>query len=100
MGGVGGRHPGWGRRRLASPASQLTSLDVSQMQEAVREGDGEGRHDREEPAEHWLPPQPGQPGEQLLAGCGGLSLVHHGDDGDAQVLRGLKLTQLEEQEWL
>ena len=29
-------------------------------------------------------------GEQLLAGCGGLSLVHHGDDGDAQVLRRLK----------
>ena len=31
MGGLGGRHPGWGRRRLASPASQLTSLGVSQM---------------------------------------------------------------------
>ena len=73
---------------MASPASQLTSLGVSQMQEAVREGDGEG--DREEPAEHWWPGKPGKPGEQLLAGCGGLSLVHHGDDGDAQVLRRLK----------
>ena len=55
---------------------------------AIQVGDGEG--DREEPAEHWWLPQPGKPGEQLLAGCGGLSLVHHGDDGDAQVLRRLK----------
>ena len=51
-------------------------------------GGGEG--DREEPAEHWWPPQPGKPGEQLLAGCGGLLLVHRGDDGDAQVLRRLR----------
>ena len=70
---------------MASPASQLTSLDVSQMQEAVRKGDGEGN--REEPAEHWWPPQPEKPGEQLLAGFDGLLLVHHGDDGDAQVLK-------------
>ena len=73
---------------MASPASPLTSLGVSQMQEVVREGAGEG--DREEPVEHWWPPQPGKPGEQLLAGCGGLLLVHRGDDGDAQVLRRLR----------
>ena len=83
---------------MASPASPLTSLGVSQKQEAGREGCGEG--DREDPAEHWWPPQPGKPGEQLLAGCGGLSLVHHGDDGDAQVSRRLKKTQLEGQQWL
>ena len=76
---------------MASPASQLTSLDVSQMQEAMREGDGEG--DREEPAEHWWLPQPGKPGEQLPAGCGEPLLVHHGDDGDAQVQRMLTETQ-------
>ena len=35
---------------------------------------------------------PGKPGEQLPAGCGGSSLVHHGDDGDAQVSRKLKET--------
>ena len=49
---------------MASPASPVTSLCVSQKQEAGREGCGEG--DREEPAEHWWPPQPGKPGEQLL----------------------------------
>ena len=53
-------------------------------------GGGEG--DREE---HWWPSQPGKPGEQLPAGCGEPLLVHHGNDGDAQVLR-----RLEEQEWL
>ena len=83
---------------MASPACPLTSLGVSQMQEAGREGCGEG--DGEEPAEHWKPPQPGKPGEQLLAGCGGLSLEHHGDDGGAQVLRRLKEKSLEGQEWL
>ena len=31
-----------------------------------------------------------KPGEQLLADFDGLSLVHHGDDGDAHVLRRLK----------
>ena len=82
---------------MASPASPMTSLAVSQKQEAGREGGGEG--DGEDPAEHWWPPQPEKPGEQLLAGYDGLSLVHHGDDGDAQVLRRLKKkTQLEEQE--
>ena len=35
-------------------------------------------------------PQPEKPGEQLLADFDGLSLVHHGDDGDAHVLRRLK----------
>ena len=98
MGGLGGRRPGLGRRRLASPASPVTSLCVSQKQEAGREGCGEG--DREEPAEHWWPPQPEKPGVQLLAGCDGLSLEHHGDDGGAQVLRRLKETSLEVQVWL
>ena len=73
---------------MASPASPLTSLGVSQMQEVVREAAGEG--DREESVEHWWLPPPGKPGEQLPAGYGKLSLVHHGDDGDAQVLRRLK----------
>ena len=82
---------------MASPASPMTSLAVYQKQEAGREGGGEG--DGEDPAEHWWPPQPEKPGEQLLSDCDGLSLVHHGDDGDAHVLRRLKsMTQLEEQE--
>ena len=45
------------------------------------EGGGEGEEDL--PAEHWWLPQPGRPGEQLPAGFGGPSLVHHGDDGVA-----------------
>ena len=83
---------------MASPASQLTSLDVSQMQEAVREGDGEG--DREEPAEHWWPPQPGKPGGQLPADCGGALLEHHGGGGDVQVSRKLKDTAVSALQWL
>ena len=67
------------------------------MQEAGREGGGEGDGEEHHPAEHWWPPQPGKPGEQLPAGCGGLSLGHHGDDGDIQVSRKLKETQLEGQ---
>ena len=83
---------------MVSPASPLTSLGVSQKQEAGREGCVEG--DWEDPAEHWRLPQPGKPDEQPPAGCGELLLVHHGDDGDALVLRRLKETQLEEKEWL
>ncbi len=61
---------------------------TSKMQEAGMEGCGEG--DLDHPAEHWWLPLPGKPGEQLPAGYDGLSLVHHGDDDDAQVLRRLK----------
>ena len=78
---------------MACPASPLTSLVASQKQEAGREVFGEGVEDL--PAEHWWwwLPQPGKLGEQQPAGCGGPSLVHHGDDGDAQVSRELKETQ-------
>ena len=95
---VGELHPCW--RRWACPASpHMTSPDASQIQEVAREEGGEGER-VENPAKHWWLPQPGRFGGQLPAGCGGPSLVHHGDDGDAQVLRRLKETQLEEQEWL
>ena len=49
--------------------------------------------------EHWLLPLPGQPGEQLHAGCGEPLLADSGDDGDAQLARKLKKTQWEAQEW-
>ena len=74
---------------MACPASPLTSLVASQKQEAGREGGGEGVEDL--PAEYWwwwLPQ-----GGQLPAGSGGPSLVHHGDDGVAQVSRELKENQ-------
>ena len=76
---------------MACPASPLTSLVASQKQEAGREVCGEGVEDL--PAEHWWwwLPQPGKLGEQQPAGCGGPSLVHHGDDGVAQVSMKLKL---------
>ena len=76
---------------MACPASPLTSLVASQKQEAGREGGGEGEEDL--PAEHWWLPQPGRPGEQLPAGFGGPSLVHHGDVGVAQVSMKLKLKE-------
>ena len=83
---------------MACPASPLTSLVASQKQEAGREGGGEGEEDL--PAEHWWLPQPGKPGEQLPAGCGGLLLEHCGAGGDVQVSRKLKETQMEGQQWL
>ena len=55
-----------------------------------RGGRGEGL-----PVEHWLLPQPEQPGVQLHAGCGEPLLAGRGDV-DAAHLK-LKLTQLEEQ---
>ena len=78
---------------MACPASPLTSLVASQKQEAGREVCGEGVEDL--PAEHWWwwLPQPGRPGEQQPAGFGGPSLVHHGDDGVAQVSMKLKLKE-------
>ena len=79
---------------MASPASPLTSPCVSRKQEAVREGGGEG-DEEEDPAKHWWPSQPGKPGVQLHAGCGVLSLVHHCNDGDAQVLTRMEKTQRE-----
>ena len=72
---------------MACPASPLTSLVASQKQEAGREGCGEGEEDLL--AEHWWLPQ----GGQLPAGSGRPSLVHHGDDGVAQVSRELKENQ-------
>ena len=77
---------------MACLTSPLTPLGASQMQEAGKEGCGEGDREEDHPAKHWWPPQPGKPGEQLPAGCGGSSLVHHGDDGDTQVSRKLKET--------
>ena len=62
----------------------------------MREGGGEGEEE-EDPAKHWWPSQPGKPGVQLHAGCDGPLLVHHGDDGDAQVLTRMEKTQ---REWL
>ena len=81
---------------LASPQS---SLSASQKQVAERDGAGE---DGEDPAEHWWPPQPGKPGGQLPADCGGPLLEHHGGGGDVQVSRKLveKETQMEGQQWL
>ena len=76
---------------MACLASPLTSLVASQKQEAGREGGGEGEEDL--PAKHWWLPQPGRPGEQQPAGFGGPSLVHHGDDGVAQVSTKLKLKE-------
>ena len=70
----------------------MTSPDASQIQEVAREGGGEGDEEEDHPVGHWGLPQPGKPGVQLPAGCGGPSLVHHGGDGDAQVSRKLKLT--------
>ena len=70
----------------------LTSPCVSQKQKTVMEGGGESDEEKD-PAEHWWLPQPGRPGEQLPAGFGGPSLVHHGDDGVAQVSTKLKETQ-------
>ena len=77
---------------MASSASPVTSLGASQRQKAEREGVGKGDGEEDLPAERWWLPQPGKPGVQLPAGCGGPSLVHHGGDGDAQVSRKLKLT--------
>ena len=70
----------------------MTSPDASQIQEVAREVGGEGER-MEDPVKHWWLPQPGRTGRQLPAGCGEPSLVHHGDDGDAQVLRKLTETQ-------
>ena len=61
----------------------------------MREGGGEGEEEEEDPAKHWWPSQPGKPGVQLHAGCDGPLLVHHGDDGDAQVLTRMEKTQRE-----
>ena len=78
---------------MASPAFPLTSLYVSQKQKAEREAVGEVDGEEDLPVEHWWLPQPGRPGEQLPAGFGGPSLVHHGDDGVAQVSTKLKLKE-------
>ena len=78
-------HPSW-KRRASSAYPHMTSPDASQIQEVAREGGGEGER-MEDPVKHWWLPQPGGIGGQLPAGCGGPSLVHHGDDVDAQVLR-------------
>ena len=89
---VGELHPSW--RRWARPASpHMTSPDASQIQEVAREGDGEGDEEEDHPVKHWWLPQPGKPGVQLHAGCGVPLLEHHGDDGDAEVLRRLTETQ-------
>ena len=87
-------HPGSERRSSACPASPLTSLGASQKQVAERDGVGE---DGDLPAEHQWLPQPVKPGGQQPADCGGPSLEHHGDDGDAQMLTRLKETQMEGQ---
>ena len=73
---------------MASRASPLTSPCVSQKQKTVMEGGGESDEEKD-PAEHWWPPQPGKPGEQLPAGYGEPLLVHLGDGGDVQVTRRL-----------
>ena len=59
----------------------------------MREGGGEG--EGEDPGKHWWPSQPGKPGVQLHASYDGPLLVHHGDDGDAQVLTRMEKTQRE-----
>ena len=82
---------------MPHPASLRSSLGASQKQVVERDGDGE---DGEDPAEHWWLPQPGKPGEQLPAGCGGLLLEHCDAGGDVQVSRKLKETQMEGQQWL
>ena len=66
--------PYWGWRRFAHFASPRSSLCASQKEVAERDGVGEGGED---PAEHWWPPQPGKPGGQLPADCGGLLLQRH-----------------------
>ena len=69
------------------------------MQQAAREAFGEVDEGEGLPVEHWLLPLPGQPGEQLHAGCGEPLLAGRGDDGDAQLARMVKKTPWEVQQW-
>ena len=70
------------------------------MLQAAREAFGEVDEGEGLSVEHWLLPLPGQPGEQVHAGCGETLLADHGDDGDAQLARKLKKTRWEAQGWL
>ena len=87
-GGGEGEGTGGSPSRLRGEKVGISGLPNDITRRLPEAGGGEG--DGEDPAEHWWAPQPEKPGQQLLADFDGLSLVHHGDDGDAHVLRRLK----------